>query len=62
MLKLKSKAFRLLTQYIQLGGLAGTAVFLSQGEFVKALWCAIISALCILVLTLVILLAESLYR
>lgn len=62
MLKLKSKAFRLLTQYVQIGRLAGTAVFLSQGEFTKALWCVFISVFSIFVLALAILLAESLKR
>lgn len=62
MRRIKAKALRLLTQYVHVGGLAGTAVFLSQGEFAKALWCSFISALSILMLTLAILLAESLDR
>lgn len=62
MLGFKTNALRLLTQYVSLGGLAGLAVFSSQGEFTKAVWCIITAGFCILVLTLAILLAEWLSK
>jgi hypothetical protein len=51
---------RLLNQYVRFGGLAGPVVFLSQGEFEKALWCAITAGLCIIIVALANVLADSL--
>lgn len=62
MLKFKAKALRLSIQFATLGGLSGIVVFLNQGEFTKAFWCAVTAGLCILVLALAILLADSFKR
>jgi hypothetical protein len=58
MLKLKGKALRLLNQYVRFGGIAGPVVFLSQGECVRALWCAVTAGFCIVIMALAILLAD----
>lgn len=41
---------RLSIRFAQLGGMAGTAVLLSQGELTKALQCALVTGACIVIL------------
>lgn len=53
------RALQLSIRFAQLGGMAGTAIFLSQGEFAKALQCTLVAALCILILTLVMAVSGS---
>jgi len=43
---------RLSIRFAQLGGMAGTAVLLSQGEWVKAIQCATVTGACIVILHL----------
>jgi len=60
MLMLVVSAMRLSVRFAQLGGMAGTAVFLVQGEFLKALECILISCLCITLLALAMRFVQSL--
>ena len=39
---------RVFARFAQLGGMAGTAVFLVEGEFLKAVQCTTTAGLCVL--------------
>ena len=52
MLKEITSVLRLFIRFAQLGGMAGSALFLTQGEFAKAIQCSCVAALCIVLLSL----------
>ena len=41
---------RLSIRFAQLGGMAGTAMLVSQGEWIKAMQCALVTGACIVIL------------
>jgi|GEM_PF-6127110 len=50
---------RLFARFAQLGGMAGTAIFLTQGEFVKAVQCTTVAGLCIVLTAVAVKVASS---
>lgn len=46
-------------RFTQLGGMAGTATFLNEGEFLKAVQCTIIAGLCIVLTAVAVKVAGS---
>ncbi len=47
------------SRFAQLGGMAGTAVFLSQGEFLKAVQCTTVTGICIVLMAVAVKVAGS---
>lgn len=43
---------KLSIRFAQLGGMAGTAVLLSQGQWIQAMQCALVTGACIVILHL----------
>lgn len=50
---------RLFARFAQLGGMAGTAIFLSQGEFLKAVQCTTVAGICIVLTAVAVKVAGS---
>ena len=50
---------RLFARFAQLGGMAGTAVFLTQGEFLNAVRCTLVASLCICFIAMILKLIDS---
>lgn len=50
---------KVFARFAQLGGLAGTAIFLSEGEFVKALQCTTTAGICIVLIAIALKIANS---
>ena len=50
---------RVFVRFTQLGGMAGTAIFLSEGEFLKAVQCTTTAGICIVLTALAQKVADS---